>query len=481
LKKIGIHLRLLLSVFALISATTFTLGYVGISISRQFIQDRFEKRISFLAKYLALNAELGVLMDNKGMLNKLVANLMTEDDVARVIISDRDKREIVALSRDIAGPFSSVEEPVLLSGSGPYDEVFERYSLPDQGPKAIGMVQITYSTVNIDQILTVMGKRFIWFSAGLTCLAGLIFYFLSRSMVRPVTQLAQVAREVARGDMELRAQTGGLPETRDLAMAFNSMLDSLKSNRDELESAYQEIIHQNALAEVGKFSLMIAHEVKNPLSIIKSSLDVLKSDAGVSKNDTVIYYMEDEIRRLNTMIEDFLAFARPGRPCFRQVDVSGLLREMVEKFEIQKAGAGVEIHSHIEPGLHHERMDPDMFARAVANILKNAFEANGDRGEVRLTAVREDDEVRVDIEDQGNGIDKADIHRIFEPFYTTRSKGTGLGLAYAYQVVSVHKGAITAQNRDGGGACFRLEIPLDPLATPSFPPVAPMSDQSLRT
>jgi len=404
---------------------------------------------------------------------------MTEDDVARVIISDRDKRELIALSRDVPGPFSTVEEAVLLSGSEPYEEVFESYSLPDQGAKVIGMVQIAYSTANIDQILTVMAKRFIWFSAGLTCLAGLIFYFLSRSMVRPVTQLAQVAREVARGDMELRAQTGGLPETRDLAVAFNSMLDSLKSSRDELESAYQEIIHQNALAEVGKFSLMIAHEVKNPLSIIKSSLDVLKSDAGVSKNETVIYYMEDEIRRLNTMIEDFLAFARPGRPCFRQVDVSGLLREMVEKFEIQKAGAGAEIHSRIEPGLRHKSMDPDMFARAIANILKNAFEANGDRGEVRLTAVREDDAVRVDIEDQGNGIDKADIHKIFEPFYTTRSKGTGLGLAYAHQVVCAHKGAITAQNRAEGGACFRLEIPLDPLTKPSFPPVIPTSDQPI--
>jgi len=460
LKKIGIHLRLLLSVFALITATTFTLGYAGISISRQFIQERFEKRISFLAKYLALNAELGVLIDNKGMLNKLAASLMTEDDVARVIISNRDKRELIALSKDAPGPQFTVEEPVLLSGSESYEEMFDSYSLPDRGTNVIGMVQITYSTVYIEQILTVMAKRFIWFSAGLTCLAGLIFYFISRSMVRPVTRLAQVAREVARGDLALRAQTGGLPETRDLAVAFNSMLDSLKSSRDELESAYQEIIHQNALAEVGKFSLMIAHEVKNPLSIIKSSLDVLKSDADLSKNDTVIYYMEDEIRRLNTMIEDFLAFARPGRPSFRQVDVSGLLREMVERFEIQKTGAGVEIHSHIEPGLRHDRMDPDMFARAVANILKNAFEANGDKGEIWVSAVREDNAVRIDIEDQGSGIDKADIHRIFEPFYTTRSKGTGLGLAYAYQVVSVHKGSVTAQNRDEGGASFRIEIPL---------------------
>lgn len=460
LKNLGIHAKLLLSVFALISATTFTLGYAGISISRQFIQDRFEKRISSLAKYLALNAELGVLIENRGMLNKLAANLMTEDDVARVIISDRDKRELIALSRDVPGPFSTVEEPVLLSESAPYDELLKWYSISDQGTKVVGMVKITYSTIYIEQILTVMAKRFIWFSAGLTCLAGLIFYFLSRSMVRPVTQLAQVARGVARGDMELRAQPGGLPETRDLAVAFNSMLDSIKRNRDALEDAYQEIIQQTTLAEMGKFSLMVAHEVKNPLSIIKSSLDVLKSDPSFSCNDVMIFYMEDEIGRLNRMIEDFLAFAKPGQPCFRQVDVSALIEDIVEKFRLQKADSEVEIRSEIPPGLYHGRMDPDMFSRVITNILKNALEANGDKGEVLVTVSGEDETLRVEIADLGDGIDKGNIDKLFEPFFTTRSKGTGLGLTYALQVVKAHNGTITARNRREGGACFSVELPL---------------------
>lgn len=461
MKNLGIHLRLLLSVFALISATTFTLGYVGISISRQFIQDRFEKRIFFLAKYLALNAELGVLIDNRGMLNKLAANLMTEDDVAGVIISDRDKSEIIALSRDVPGPFFTVEEPVLLSESGAHEEVFERYSLSDQGEKMIGKVKITYSTAHIEQMLTIMRKRFIWFSAGLACLAGLIFYFLSRSIVRPVTQLAQVAREVERGDVELRVQPGGLPETRDLAMAFNSMLDSLKWNRDALEDAYQEIIQQTTLAEMGKFSLMVAHEVKNPLSIIKSSLDVLKSDPAISCNETVVFYMEDEIRRLNRLIEDFLAFARPGRPSFRQVNVSALIEEIVEKFQLQKADSEVEIRSEIPLQLYHGNMDPDMFSRVITNILKNALEANGDKGEVLIKVSGENETLRIDVEDLGDGIDKDNIDKLFEPFFTTRSKGTGLGLAYALQVVKAHNGTITARNRTERGACFRVEIPLN--------------------
>ena len=459
MKNIGIHFRLLIAVFVLIGATTFTLSYVGVNIAREFIQTRFEERISRLAGNLALNSELGILIDDRPMLNRLAANLLTVKDVAGVSIFDSGEAELTSVSKDLPGPIRVVEIPVLLKESEEESWAFELVNSRGEGDNSIGRVRVAYTTRNIERLLTTMGKRFIWLSAGLACLAGLIFYFLSRSMVRPVTQLAQVAKQVARGDLELRVQPGGLPETRDLALAFNSMLDSLKWNRDALEDAYQEIIEQTTLAEMGKFSLMIAHEVKNPLSIIKSSLDVLKGDPAVARNDTVIFYMEDEIRRLNRLIEDFLAFARPGKPCFRRVDVSALLEEIVEKFQLQKAGTAVEIRSAISPELHHANMDPDMFARAITNILKNAFEANGDRGEVRITASDKDEILQVDVEDQGDGIDKDDIDKIFKPFFTTRSKGTGLGLAYAFQVVSAHSGTITARNRSQGGACFHVEIP----------------------
>lgn len=460
MKNLGIHLRLLLAGLALISATTFALGYVGINISRQFIQSRFEKRISFLAKYLALNAELGVLIDNRGMLNKLAANLMTEDDVAGVVILDKDNRQITAVSRDVPGPFSKVETPILLSESGEYGEAFEWYSVPDQGEKIIGRIRITFSTGEIGQVLATMANRFIWLSAGLTCLAALIFYFLSRSLVAPVTQLAKAARQVAQGDFGLRVQPRGSPETRRLARAFNSMLDSLEKNREALEGAYKEIMKQDTLAELGKFSLMIAHEVKNPLSIIKSSLDVLKKDPVGSSNSPMVVYMEDEIRRLNRMIEDFLAFARPAQPCFCTIDVNALLHEIVTRFELQEAGSAIEIESRIPTEPCEAYADPDLLTRAISNILKNAFDANRGRGTVRVTASCQNSTWTVDIEDQGEGIALEHINKIFEPFFTTRSKGTGLGLAYVSQVIRAHNGSVGARNRDRGGAVFSVALPV---------------------
>ncbi len=461
MKQPGIHFRILLAAFLLISATTFTLGAMGVNVTRKFMQSRFEERISFLARYLALNAELGILIDDRVMLKTLAGNLLSEEDVAQVTILDSNGKKIADISKDISGPLNIVEAPVLLKESHDESLAFELDTAPEApGKELIGKVLITYSTRGIDNLLSAMKIHFIWLSAALAGLAGLIFYFISRSLVAPVTELAEEARLVAKGNLELRARPGGLPETRKLALAFNAMLDSLDRGREELARAREKMARQNSLAEMGKFSLMIAHEVKNPLGIIKSSLDILKKDSKLSKGTTMVRYMEDEIRRLNSLIEDFLTFAHPVRPSFRHVDVSALLKDIVMGFEIQKAGSPVEIHSHIPSEPCHARVDPDLITRAIGNILKNAFEANGDKGVVSITVSYQNDKWFVDIQDQGEGIDSKNIHKIFEPFFTTRSKGTGLGLAYASQVIRLHNGTISVKNREEGGALFRVEIPI---------------------
>jgi nitrogen fixation/metabolism regulation signal transduction histidine kinase len=323
-------------------------------------------------------------------------------------------------------------------------------------------VRIAYSTEGIDQLWTTMITRFIWIAVGLTCLAVVIFYFISRSLVAPVRGLAEAARRVAQGDRTLRAQPGALPETRELAVAFNVMLDSLERNRRSLEEAREQMRRQKTLAEMGEFSLMIAHEFKNPLSIIKSSLDVLKKDAAIPPHNTMVFYIEDEIVRLNRLIGDFLMFARPSAPCFCRTDLNALLREIVVKFELQQAGTPCEIRSDIPSDPCYASADPDLLIRAIGNVIKNAFEAGGDRCVVEVKATHRADAWAVEIADDGEGIAPENIGKIFNPFFTTRAKGAGLGLAYASRAIKAQGGAISAQNRMEGGALFRVEIPLPP-------------------
>jgi signal transduction histidine kinase len=458
MKNPGIHIRILLAAFLLISATTFTLGYIGANIAHQFAQRRFVEHISFLAKYLALNAELGILIDDRSMLRRLAVNLMSERDVVGVAILDSHNKELIRIPEATSGSFPVMETPVFLTESREESKAFEY----NEGAKdsLIGKVRIIYSTDGIDQLWGTMITYFIWLAAGLTGLAVLIFYFISRSLVAPVKGLAQAARRVAQGDLNLRALPGSLPETRELAVAFNVMLDSLEGNRRSLEEANEQMRRQKTLAEMGKFSLIIAHEFKNPLSIIKSSLDVLKNDFALSSENTMVFYIEDEIVRLNRLIGDFLTFARPVAPSFCHTDLNALLKEIVTRFELQKAGTPCEIRSHIPSAPCYAYVDPDLLIRAIGNVIKNAFEANGGKCVVQVTATRLIDAWTIEIADDGEGIAPENIDKIFNPFFTTRAKGAGLGLAYASQAIKTHGGVISAENRKEGGALFRVEIPV---------------------
>ena len=458
MKNLGIHVRILLATFLLISATTFTLGYIGANISHQFAQKRFEEHISFLAKYLALTAELGILIDDRAMLRRLAVNLMSERDVVGVAILDSHNKELIRVPETPPGSVPVVETPVFLTESREESQAFEYGK--ESKDSLIGKVRISYSTEGIDQLWATMITYFIWLAGGLTCLAGLIFYFISRSLVAPVKGLAMAARRVAQGDRNLRVQPGTLPETRELAVAFNVMLDSLERNRRSLEEAKEQMRRHKTLAEMGQFSLMIAHEFKNPLSIIKSSLDVLKKDVALSSDNTMVFYIEDEIMRLNRLIGDFLTFARPVAPSLRHTDLNALLKEIVTRCELQHTGTSCEIRSNIPSDPCYAYVDPDLLIRAIGNVIKNAFEVNGDECVVQVTATRLTDAWTIEIADDGEGIAPENINKIFNPFFTTRAKGAGLGLAYAFQAIRTHGGVISAENRPEGGALFRATIPL---------------------
>lgn len=206
---------------------------------------------------------------------------------------------------------------------------------------------------------------------------------------------------------------------------------------------------------------MMAHEVKNPLSIIKSSLDILKKDHHLSSKNTMVSYMEDEIRRLNQLIEDFLLFARPIKPTFRSVDLNAMLLSIVERFEIQQSKAPGQIKSAVSSDFMDAKADRDLLTRALSNIIKNASDAVGDSGWIEIRSFYRDNIWVVEVTDNGSGIEPHHLKKVFEPFFTTRSKGTGLGLAFTAQVVKVHGGTITVKNRHEGGARFTVELPVE--------------------
>ncbi len=463
-KRPGIHFRLLFSAVLLISATTLALGYMGVGVINEFIRARFENRITFLTRHLAVNSILGILIDERIMLRRLADSLLKEKDVVRVTILNNNDDVLINVSDapiEMSDDFSVVEAPVFTKEPREESRPFQLNGMNDDEEAPIGKVRVTYSTTELKDLLFVMKYRFFVFSVGLAVLSAVIYYFISRSLVAPITQLALAARRVATGDLEIRAVPGKLPETRELVLAFNTMLDSIEKNREALDEANKKMVQQKTLAEMGKFSMMIAHEIKNPLSIIKSSLDMLKKeDAVMASKEMMTAYMDDEIRRLNTLIEDFLFFAKPATPNFRKVDLNAMLREIILRFEIQPDAAAIRFKLEISPDGSASTADPDLLTRAFSNIIKNAVESNDFKGEVVIRTHISASRWVAEITDQGRGIPEEYVEKLFEPFFTTRTKGTGLGLAFVSQVIAAHSGDVTAENTDIGGALFRVTLPI---------------------
>lgn len=464
MRRPGIHFRLLVAALLLISAATFTLSAIGINIFREFIGNKFKDNISFAARYLATNCEVGILVDDKSWLKRLARNLLLEEeDISRITISDADGKILVDISKDVSGFSAVVEMPVIPKKPLDVNKLFSPSALNVLSGKlsenSIGKVSVTYSTRSIDRLMDIITQRFIWFSAGLAGIASLVFYFISHSIVSQVTRLAEAAQNVAEGDFDLRADPGSLPETRRLALAFNAMLDSIDESRAALAEADKEMMRQGFLAEMGKFSLIIAHEIKNPLGIIKASADVLRKRRGGATDQTMLEYIDDEVKRLDRLVEHFLVFARPVRPSFRTVDLNGLIKETVDRFKIQKNTAFDNIRTDIPFEKCDVQADPDLLSRALGNIIKNGcIAAEGKEGIVLVRAFCKDNTWIVEISDRGEGIPTENMDKIFEPFFTTRSKGSGLGLPFASQVIRAHGGEIIAENRPEGGALFRVKL-----------------------
>ncbi|MFH1021294.1 MAG: ATP-binding protein, partial [Pseudomonadota bacterium] len=244
---------------------------------------------------------------------------------------------------------------------------------------------------------------------------------------------------------------------------INEMLDALESQRHKLDEAHAAMARQQVLAEVGKFSMIVAHEIKNPLAIIKGSLDVLNKEGMVDAalKEQMMGFLDEEIERINKLIEDFLLFARPQTPAMRPVVIDELVSNLGQRLRFMPGNIRVQVDIPAGQGGRELRGDSGLLERVLLNIVRNALDVSQPEDVVQVGVTCADRRLVFTVQDSGPGVPAEDLPRIFEPFYSTKAKGTGLGLAIAKDVVRAHGGTISVLNRKGGGACFTVSLPVE--------------------
>lgn len=223
------------------------------------------------------------------------------------------------------------------------------------------------------------------------------------------------------------------------------------------------------LAAIGELSARIAHEIRNPLASISGSVQLIAQGGGIDAGDKrLLDIVMRETGRLNALITDFLAYARPRRPVKVPAKLKGFIGNLVALLATDPRFERVEILNHCPDDLSVE-VDRDQFQQVFWNLLMNAAEAMPDGGTVSIKAAAVHNrehlrglggEVRIDVADNGAGMAPEDVNRIFEPFFTTKTGGTGLGLATVYRIIEAHDGMIAVDSSPGGGTTFSIYLPV---------------------
>jgi signal transduction histidine kinase len=247
--------------------------------------------------------------------------------------------------------------------------------------------------------------------------------------------------------------TERLQQTHELLRA------EVKRLTDELEVKNRELARQQRLADLGQMASHVAHEVRNGLVPMKLYLNLLSRRlVGDAASLEIATKIGVGFTGLETVINDLLQFTSHRDPQLAELPIADLLTDLRDSLAPQLAAQRIDV-SIIAPADTRCTADPDMLRRALLNLVLNAIDAMPRGGELLLSASASRSEVQITVADTGPGLSDDVAHRIFEPFFTTKGKGTGLGLAIVYRIAEVHGGEITAENREEGGAAFRLSLP----------------------
>jgi signal transduction histidine kinase len=471
--KWGLNIKFIFITIFLIVLISLMFSIILVYQSRKALLYEFAKRGQSLVQNLALNAELPLLLENKDTLKTLAQNLMREQDVQKVRIVNEQNTVLVNISKErmlwwwqqqkTSLPVYLVPQEaraatddmnLYLDGSRPEPAAGSRGQL-------IGTIEVIFSREGIIETLNRI-RWWIFFSAAIATIIGSVgaLYF-SYTLIRPIQRMARATSSIARGNWGERMEVSRDDELGELTDSFNIMASSLLKKKQELETTYRELSQKERMAEIGKFSMMIAHELKNPIGIIKGSVDILsKKDTQAEIKATMVRYIQDEIKRLNRLIDDFLSFAKPQPPQKAPADINAIIQRVTTHFMIPEQ-AHKKIALHRELGrLPAIAIDDHQIYQALLNLLSNAAQAIARQGAIYLKTDVTDAWVRVQVSDTGAGIPDADKEKVFNPFYTTSATGTGLGLSIVKKIVDNHSGQIHISDFAGGGTTFTILLPM---------------------
>jgi signal transduction histidine kinase len=287
----------------------------------------------------------------------------------------------------------------------------------------------------------------------------------TKRFTRPITELERAAQQVTAGNLDFSVPVSGPKEVSTLSATFNKMLVGLRRNR-ELEDQLQRAERS---AVVGRLASGIAHEIRNPLNFINLSIDHLRekfapqAEGPRSEYTNILTTIKDELARLNRLVSDFLSYGRPAKLKRRDVDTRTLIEEVRSLVAAKSEQQNVKINIlQNGNGDAHVNADAEQLKTCFSNLMINAVQAMQEGGSLDITLSPNSSWVEIDFSDSGIGIAPEALEQIFEPYYSTKDTGIGLGLPLTKKIIEEHGGQITVKSELDKGTTFTVTLPREP-------------------
>ena len=421
---------------------------------------------------LQIGPRMLVVVGGKELDRPFLERIAGKDAAVLIEIGEGGEFETTASSNAESLPPSDLRQrlaepgntPARVTVSGGDSWLIDFRQVGDDDPESDLWLVVAVNLARMEELRRQLTEAFLLLGIGVGLISAVAGVWIARRTARPVRDLIAAFDAIASGEADYSFRTRAHDEMQELVNSFSHLHRALDDQRrramaTERVAAWREVARH------------VAHEVKNPLAPIRLTVENLlrvRSQAPEkfdSMFDEGMRTILEEVQQLSRMVAEFAEFARLPLPNHRPEDLESLIDRVVELYASEP---GVTIRKRIEPELPRVELDADQVSRALKNVLGNAIDATrdaqpGESGspEVEIRAAINDGMAQIVVADNGPGFSQEAKRRLFEPYFTTKEHGTGLGMALTYRIIIEHGGVIFAENGPEGGARVIVRLPLE--------------------
>ena len=485
--KLGTKLTIYLSLIIIFTLSAY--GYLDILSRRNILIRKMKVEVRSICRTLEVSLKEISLLRGKEHVKDLI-NAVEEYERVLGVIVYYPKEDLVFQSRSLKDGIDpylelikrAIREDHPQEGFGTYKKVpvfSYNFPLKDRKGRNIGGVSILQNTSFMEAEIrkakwTIFITIFVLIGGTMT----IVLLLMRRRITLPISQLVDGIKQMAKGRLNARIDLKGRDELSELAQAFNQMAFELKEAQEKMIQAAEaklkletNLRQSEKLATIGQLASGLAHEIGTPLNIISGRVQLakrkLEDKEETQKNLDIILFQTERITKI---IQQLLGFVKKKKPEQKTLNITILLDTTLDFLDHRIQGQGVEVVEEIQDNLPPVIGDPDQLQQVFLNLLLNAIQAMPDGGTLRISASskRTSKEglgnerrqfVEVCVEDTGVGMEREVKESIFNPFFTTKDQGTGLGLMVSHGIVEDHEGWINVESEMEKGSTFKVYLP----------------------